>query len=132
MENKPTEEELLELLNHALDAITKGRFEPVRLRNGRPTHIENNIEYLEIYCSFNIEEEDYWDIVYECIKIATGDPIGLYKEPEDNICSHREAEGERMWAFVVTHEDFSKDLYFKFCLQEKEDGHHYLHINCHP
>jgi hypothetical protein len=133
MQFYPTEERLKTMLKAALDAFEDpGRYDAVRNQNGSYIHVNRDIGKLENYCDFHISVKVYWDIVYECLETAIVSPKKSYRQPKDYICSHEEALDETMWAFEVQHEDFSKNLYVKFCIVESTNGENYIHIDCHP
>ena len=129
MQYRPTKSKLDEILDTALKAFQSGHYESVNNEKGRPYHLVRDISKLENYCEYDIDVAIYWEIVLECIEIASGNSLHYYKQPSDYICEmHEEIKGEHMWAFVVPHQHFTKNLYIKFCI--KEDN--YIHIDCHP
>jgi hypothetical protein len=127
---------LKEILESAIDAVEDGRREHIYRRDqtGRKViwHFDNNLERLDACCKFNItNEEDYWGVVLDCLEMALANPQGSYKEPEESTCSHDEALGNEMFAFVVQLEDFTRPIYTKFCLIDRSDGKWYISIDCH-
>jgi len=133
MSSPHSAKELTTILNLALDALEKGRREHVYRRSGEPWHLANNLERLDACCpDFQIQtEEDYWEIILDCLETALSSPLLYYKQPQQPICSHQEAENLEMFAFVVPLEDFTREIYTKFCLNELSDGTWYISIDCH-
>lgn len=130
------EEELREILNRALDAISANCYEHIYdKRNGRQVawHYERDLERLNACCpdSHIVTEDHYWGIVQDCLEVALENPKASYKAPINNECSHHEALGLEMFAFVVQLEDFTRPIYTKFCLKERSDGEWYVSIDCH-
>lgn len=130
------QEELRDILHRALDAISENRYEPIYdIRNGRRVawHYERDIEKLNACCpSSDIsEDDDYWGVVQDCLEAALENPSVSYKQPKNSKCSHHEALGLEMFAFVVKLPDFTRNIYTKFCLREKSDGQWYVSIDCH-
>lgn len=130
---------LLEILQYAIDALVDGRVRLVKRwdpRSGKkvPWHFDRDIEQLNACCQAGTlyDQEDYVAVILECLEIAFENPLATYKPPMNNICSHKEAQGREMFAFVVRHPDFSIPLYTKFCLIEQSNGTWYISIDCHP
>lgn len=136
---RPTATDLQKILERAIDAIKRGHYEHV-YRRDYPTgqtviwHFANNMSRLNACCLAGqlYDEDDYMAVIRECLENAAQSPLGAYKRPENNVCSHQEALGLEMYAFVVTHEDFSLPIYTKFCLKEQINGTWYVCIDCHP
>jgi hypothetical protein len=129
---------LTEILERALTAIVEQRREHVcrwdYLSHRNVTwHYDHNLDRLNACCpGFTITTEDgYWGVVQDCLELALENPVETYKRPENPICSHREADGHEMYAFVVKLEDFTRPIYTKFCLKELADGTYYVSISCH-
>ncbi len=128
---------LMEILRRAISAVGDGRRDHIYrqdFQTGRRViyHFDNNIERLNACCETEIEnEDDYWGVVLDCLEAALADPERSYKRPEEPICSHNEAIGHEMFAFVVQLEDFTRPIYTKFCLIEQSDGAWYISIDCH-
>ena len=125
---------LREVLQQAWDAISDNRYEHIYDgRNGRkvPWHYERDIEKLHACCpnSDVKEEDDYWGVVQDCLEAALENPVEFYKPPKNKGCSHHEASGLEMYAFVVQLEDFTRPIYTKFCLKQKSDGQWYVSID---
>jgi hypothetical protein len=136
MSESHSEAFLKEILESAIDAVGDGRRDHIYRRDqtGRKViwHFDNNLERLDACCKFDIEsEDDYWGVVLDCLEMALADPLGSYKHPQQPTCSHDEAYGNEMFAFVVQLEDFTRQIYTKFCLIEKFDGKWYISIDCH-
>jgi len=137
MTDFPTEEFLKEILDRALDAISAGRYDHIYdIRSGRKVawHLERDLEKLDACCPTSriTSEEDYWGVVLDCLEAAFAAPRATYKEPQEKISSHEEADGLEMFAFVVQLPDFTRPIYTKFCLKEQSDGTWYISIDCHP
>lgn len=126
-------EELTTILNVALDALEEGRREHIYRRANEPWHLANNLERLNACCpDFQIKtENDYWEIILDCLEIALSSPLDYYKQPQEPISSHKEAANLEMFAFVTKLEDFTRAIYTKFCLKEQSDGTWYISIDCH-
>jgi hypothetical protein len=128
---------LKEILGRAIDALAEGRRDHIYRRDfqtGRRViwHFDNNLERLNACCEFDIEnEEDYWGVVLDCLETAFADPVGSYKKPQEPTCSHSEAYGHEMFAFIVQLDDFTRSVYTKFCLIDRSDGRWYISIDCH-
>lgn len=129
---------LREILERALDALEEGQRGHIYRRDhqtGRRIiyHLDRDLERLSACCrDFPVtKEQTYWEIITECLEAALDDPLGTYKRPQEPICSHDEAPGAEMFAFVVELPDFTKPIYTKFCLLEQKDGTLYLSIRCH-
>ncbi len=130
---------LQEILRLAIEAIKCGRYEHVYRRDfftGQTViwHFANNLSRLNACCLSGelYDEDDCMAVICECLENAQLSPFGTYKRPENNVCSHQEALGLEMFAFVVSHEDFSLPIYTKFCLKEQINGTWYVCIDCHP
>jgi hypothetical protein len=76
-------------------------------------------------------EKSYWGVIIDCLETALEDPVNTHKKPEEPICSHKEALGLEMFAFVVQLDDFTREIYTKFCLKPLTDGTWYISIDCH-
>ena len=133
-----SETELREILNRALDALEEGKRSHIYRRHPQTSrrmayHLDRDLERLSTCCrDFPVtKEQTYWEIITECLEAALEDPLGTYKCPQEPICSHDEALGVEMFAFVVELPDFTKPIYTKFCLVELEDGALYASIRCH-
>lgn len=126
---------LTEILERALIAIEERRREHVYdRRNGLKViwHYDRDFDRLKSCCDSElIDEDDYWGIVQDCLCWAKNDPLTYYKRPQQPICSHEEAFDEEMYAFVVKLPDFTRKIYTKFSLIEKDDGTWYVSIRCH-
>ena len=127
---------LKEILERALDAISAGRYQHIHdFRSGRTVawHLERDLERLDACCPASriTTETDYWGVVQDCLEAALSAPEEAYKQPHDKICSHEEADGLEMFAFVVQLPDFTRPIYTKFCLKEQPDGTWYVSIDCH-
>ena len=136
MTDSPSEEFLKEILERALDAISAGLREHIYdIRAGRKVawHLDRDLEKLNACCpDFEITtESDYWGVVQDCLEVALSAPRKSYKQPKEKICSHDEADGLPMFAFVVRLPDFTRPIYTKFCLKEQSDGTWYVSIDCH-
>ncbi len=133
-----TEEFLTNIIECALDAIENGRREHIYRwdhASGRKVayHLARDLERLDACCR-------HYDITTEK---ATGKPFSnalkpLLKTrwpatnpPTEPVCSHEEAFGSEMHAFVVELADFTRPIYTKFCLNEQTDGTWYVSIDCH-
>jgi hypothetical protein len=132
------EEQLREILERALAALESGRYEHIYRRcptTGRRVvwHLERDLERLDACCpKFKIaDEETYFEIIFDCLEKALENPSKHYQPPEEDICTHPEAEGLEMFAFVVELDDFTRAIYTKFCLKELSDGEWYVSIDCH-
>ena len=133
MSSSYSSEELTDILRRALDALESGRYSLNSRRPSKPWHLATALERLNACCSFEIiEEDDYWGVVLDCLETALENPTRAYKKPEESICTHDEATGLEMFAFIVQLEDFTCTIYTKFCLKEQSDGTWYLAISCHP
>ncbi len=132
MSSSYTKEELEEILNCALDAIEEGRRNHIYQR-GEPWHLPRDLERLDACCpSDDIKnEESYWGVIIDCLETALEDPISYYKQPEEPICSNKEALDLEMFAFVVQLDDFTRKIYTKFYLKLLTDGTWYISIDCH-
>ena len=126
------------LLERALDAIENGRREHIYRRDygsGRQIayHLARDLDRLDACCpNFTINnEQSYWGIILDCLEAALENPLATYKPPTEPICSHDEAPGSEMHAFVIELEDFTRPIYTKFCLKELTDGTWYVSIDCH-
>jgi len=133
-----TEEFLRNLIERALDAIENGRREHIYRwdhTSGRKVayHQARDLDSLDACCrQYDITtEKSYWMIILDCLEAALDDPLGTYTPPTEPICSHEEALGAEMHAFVVELEDFTRPIYTKFCLKEQTDGTWYVSIDCH-
>ena len=131
-------EKLTDILMLALTALESGRYDHVYRRSQEsgeeePWHLGRDIDRLNACCpDFTIFDEDqYWDIVEECLKEAINAPLEAYKKPKEPISSHQEAPGNEMYAFIAQLEDFTRPIYTKFCLKELNDGTWYISIDCH-
>lgn len=129
---------LRQILQQALDAISDNRYGHIYRRDfttGQKIiyHLDRDLEKLNACCrDFPVtKEQNYWEIIIECLEAANEDPLGTYKRPQDPICSHIEARGSEMYAFEVQLEDFTRPIYTKFCLLEQKDGKLYVSIDCH-
>ena len=136
MTDSPSEEFLKEILERALDAIGAGRYDHIYdVRSGRKVvwHLDRDLERLDACCPASriTEEDDYWGIVQDCLEAALCEPLQTYKQPEEHICTNKEAAGLEMFAFVVALPDFTRPIYTKFCLKEQSDGTWYVSIDCH-
>jgi hypothetical protein len=134
-----TEEFLISILECALDAIEEGRREHIYRRDYKSGqkiiyHLARDLEKLDACCpDYPINNEiHYWSVIIDCLETALGNPLAAYKQPEEPICSHKEAHGSEMFAFVVQLEDFTRPIYTKFCLKQQTDGTWYISIDCHP
>ena len=132
------EEELRDILKRALDALEEGNRGHIHrrdLRTGRRIihHLDRDLERLNACCQdFPVtKEQTYWEIITEYLEAALEDPLGTYKRPQEPVCSHGEALGAKMFAFVVELPDFTKPIYTKFCLLDQKDGTMYVSIRCH-
>lgn len=130
---------LREILERALDAISARQREHIYRYDHNEKrqvvfHLASNLDKLNCCCpKYSITEEStYWDIIVECLEIALEDPVSASKPPLQPICSHKEAAGLEMHAFVVRLPDFIRPIYTKFCLKEQPDGNYYVSIDCHP
>lgn len=139
MSSNYSTEELTNILNRALDALTAGKKGHIyrRSRKGWPKevyHLARDMDRLDTCCpNFDIVTEDsYWGVVLDCLEKALKNPLQAYKRPEEPICSHDEALDLEMFAFVVQLHDFTRPIYTKFCLKELSDGTWYISIDCHP
>ena len=133
-----SEEFLRNLLECALDAIENGRREHIYRRyheTGRKVawHLESDLERLDACCRhYDITtEKSYWETILDCLEAALENPLASYKPPTEPVCSHEEAFGSEMHAFVVELEDFTRPIYTKFCIIEQTDGTSYVSIDCH-
>lgn len=127
-----TEDQLAGILETALDALESGKRGHIYRRN-EPWHFNRDIERLNACCpNYALRtEDDYWNIILDCLESAQLCPLQCYKPPQEPTCSHGEALGETMHAFVVELEDFTRPIYTKFCLTEHSDGTWYISIDCH-
>lgn len=132
------EESLRTILECALDAIEDGRREHIFRRDhetGRKVayHQARDLERLDACCpKYTItSEQSYWGTILDCLEAALENPLATYSPPTEPICSHEEALGSEMYAFVVELEDFTRPIYTKFCLVEQTDGTWYVSIDCH-
>jgi hypothetical protein len=130
---------LQEILQRAIEALEAGRVRFVSRRDSISRkkvfwHLDRDIERLSACCrSGEIpDKEEYRIVILECLETALEDPAGTYTPPIDYLCSHKEARGQEMFAFVVTHEDFTLPIYTKFSLIEEKKGTWYISIDCHP
>lgn len=116
------EERLGELLVEALRAIEAGRY-----AFASNNHVESDIAELGLS-----NRDEYLDVIHGCIQLAIEDPVACYRPPQEPVSTaHELTYGMQMHAFVVRHEDFKTNIYFKFCLNSLPDGKYYLHIDCH-
>lgn len=132
----PSAEFLKKILERALDAISAGHYQHIHdFRSGRRVawHLDRDLERLDACCPASriTNETDYWGIVQDCLEAALSAPEKTYKQPQDNICTHEEADGLEMFAFVVQLPDFTRPIYTKFCLKSQPDGTWYVSIDCH-
>lgn len=134
MPTQPTAEELTSILEVAIDAIMNNRYGPVSNHTGQAVHMDRDLHKLTAVSDYDqIDEEDYWDIIVDCLKSALTNPLYFYKRPQEFISTgHYQTEGLELYAFVVKLDDFRRPLYTKFCLKEQQHGIYYLHIDCHP
>ena len=131
---EPTQKELFDVLELAIQLIDENRIDNVYDGQGIPFHYLRDRDRLQDCYKKDeiIDEEIYLDIVYDCLCFAQGDLPSSYKRPEEEICKgHKEAKGLRMWAFSVQHDDFLRKVYTKFCIRENSAGGRYIHIDCH-
>ena len=133
-----SEDELRDILNRALDAISNNRYEHIYrrdLKTGRKVvyHLDRDLEKLSACCrDYPVtKEQTYWEIIFDCLEAANEDPLRTYKPPKASVCTHHEALGSEMYAFVVQLQDFTRPIYTKFCLTERSDGECYVSIDCH-
>ncbi len=138
MSGDHSEEELKEILERALAALESGRYDHIYRRcpnTGRRIvwHLDRDLERLNACCpKYQIKDErDYFEIIVDCLETALEDPAKHYQRPEEDICTHPEADGLEMFAFVVELEEFTREIYTKFCLKELSDGEWYISIDCH-
>lgn len=75
MQFAPTEARLIKVLNAAMAAFGQGLYDSIRKPNGSYFHVYEDISELENYCDFTITDNDYWDIVYECLEEAVKKPM---------------------------------------------------------
>ena len=117
-----THKELTGKLRQALEA-----FENDRVDFASPKHVKTDIAELKL-----ADEEEYLDLIYECLQLAHGDPLETFRPPNPpKSTKHALTKNLPMWAFEVQHEAYSTNLYFKFCLKPQLDGTLYCHIDCH-
>lgn len=133
-----SEDQLKEILERALAALERGSYEHIYRRcpeTGKRIawHLDRDLERLNACCpKFEVgDEEAYFGIIMDCLEVALDDPAAHYKRPEKEICTHPEADGLEMFAFVVKLDDFTRPIYTKFCLKELSDGDWYVSIDCH-
>ncbi|MBK1830526.1 hypothetical protein JIN77_07300 [Verrucomicrobiaceae bacterium R5-34] len=128
-----TDEELTDILQRALDALGSGRYDHVYRRPSEPFHMARGLTRLNACWrdGDDLDEDDYWLIIIDCLEAALLAPLKAYKCPEEPICSHPEALDLEMFAFVIELPDFTRAIYTKFCLKELSDGTWYISIGCH-
>jgi len=133
MSSPYTNEELIDILNLALDALESPRRGHIYRRPNEPWHLGRDLEKLNACCpDFEITtEKAYWDVILDCLIKALADPSGTYKRPQEPISSHKEALGLEMYSFIVQLDDFTRPIYTKFCLKEETDETWYISIDCH-
>jgi hypothetical protein len=120
--HRHSHKELAGKLRQALEA-----FDNRRVAFAEPTHVAADIEEL------NLDgEEEYLDLIYECLQLALESPEVSFRLPSPpKSTKHELTKNLPMWAFEVQHEAYPFKLYFKFCLKEQRDGTLYCHIDCH-
>ena len=117
-----THKELAGKIRQALEA-----FDNQRIDFAEPTHVDADIDELHL-----ADEEEYLDLIYECLQLAQEDPLETFRPPNPpKSTKHALTKNLPMWAFEVQHESYPFNLYFKFCLKEHRDGTLYCHIDCH-
>jgi hypothetical protein len=121
---KHTYRELENKLKQAQEAFEAGRY--VAADGDKNRHIAADMAELDL-----TSQDDYWDLVYECIQLALEDPLSCSRSKSQKSTKHKSTRNLPMWAFKVFHPVRNQDLYFKFCLKNASHGTRYLHIDCH-
>lgn len=123
---KPSSRELSNKLKDALEAFDADPNRVFILDSDPSIHIENNMDELDLD-----DVDAYWDLVYECIGIAIESPSACYAHKTRLKSDYSTLKDQYLWPFKVSHPNYDKKIYFKFCIQLGEGEKNYIHINCH-